>query len=180
MCIRDRWMPSLKYLIPFNPYLFTPLSCLACPDATNELADISVGDAWSLKEFTGELSPGYSLIVTRTPRGEELLKSAVEEGRLSVRELSLKELYKSQGVILKLKKKGFLARKRLLKARFGHLAIEVPHALKPDVRDYVSSSIAFLGAKLTSHRTIFLISAHVPIPLFRAFSLLFYAGAGRL
>jgi len=38
----------------FSSFFFTPLRCIMCPDQTNELADISIGDAW-----LPELRPPY-------------------------------------------------------------------------------------------------------------------------
>ena len=49
--------------------------CLLCPDLTNELADISFGDAWNKRILNVDLI-GTSLIITRNSIGEELFQLA--------------------------------------------------------------------------------------------------------
>ena len=55
------------------PFLFAPDRCLYCPDFTNEMADISVGDAKFLKS-----EKGHTFIITRSEKGEEILKNCRE------------------------------------------------------------------------------------------------------
>jgi coenzyme F420 hydrogenase subunit beta len=52
-------------------------SCRTCTDFTAELADISVGSAYPLKD--------WSTVIVRTKSGENLLNNAVEEGVLKTR-----------------------------------------------------------------------------------------------
>jgi len=66
---------------------FTPTRCLLCPDQTNELADISFGDAW-LPELLKTEKVGVSLVMSRTEEGEKLLKEAYEEGIVKIIEIS--------------------------------------------------------------------------------------------
>ncbi len=59
--------------------------CFACTDYTAELADISVGSVGS--------EPGWSTVLTRTDKGEELLKGAQAKGYIEVTEnVDLKEI----------------------------------------------------------------------------------------
>ena len=57
-----------NYLIPF----YIQPRCLMCIDLANEFADLSVGDGW-LPRFK-EKGNGWSIIVSRTDAGEEMLK----------------------------------------------------------------------------------------------------------
>ena len=53
--------------------------CNVCVDYSAELADIAVGAIGS--------SPGWSTVITRSPRGDEILRGAVESGYLDVKPL---------------------------------------------------------------------------------------------
>ncbi|HDS45936.1 MAG TPA: 2Fe-2S iron-sulfur cluster binding domain-containing protein [Methanomicrobia archaeon] len=64
---------------------FANAGCFACPDYTAELADISVGSVGS--------EPGWSTVLTRTERGEQLLQGARAKGYVDVTEdIKLKEI----------------------------------------------------------------------------------------
>lgn len=58
-------------------YDFIPYRCLLCPDQTNLLADISFGDAW-LPELLRFKSAGFSVVVSRTKKGQEILNKALK------------------------------------------------------------------------------------------------------
>jgi coenzyme F420 hydrogenase subunit beta len=53
--------------------------CNVCVDYSAELADIAVGAIGS--------SPGWSTVITRSPRGDEILRGAVESGYLDMKPL---------------------------------------------------------------------------------------------
>ncbi|MBX5328904.1 MAG: Coenzyme F420 hydrogenase/dehydrogenase, beta subunit C-terminal domain [Candidatus Bathyarchaeota archaeon] len=53
--------------------------CKTCTDFTSELADLSVGGAAPLKD--------WSIIIVRTKKGEEFLKLAVEKGIITTKEI---------------------------------------------------------------------------------------------
>ncbi len=89
---------------------YVPQRCLACPDLTNELADLSVGDTW-LEEYTG----GWSTVICRSPQGEQLLAEAAEAGVLRVEEISRQDLLRSHGHLLAYKKEGYFVRQRGLR-----------------------------------------------------------------
>ncbi|MBC7130358.1 Coenzyme F420 hydrogenase/dehydrogenase, beta subunit C-terminal domain [Candidatus Bathyarchaeota archaeon] len=55
-------------------------SCRTCPDFTAEYSDLSIGDGAPLK--------GWSLVIVRTRKGEELLEKAVKAGVVRVREVA--------------------------------------------------------------------------------------------
>lgn len=69
-------------------YDFMIPRCLTCPDLANEVADISVGDPWHLKDLLHTDNQGQSFMVVRTDAGANLLDGVMPRGRISVREVS--------------------------------------------------------------------------------------------
>jgi coenzyme F420 hydrogenase subunit beta len=152
----------------FSSFMFTPLRCLTCPDQFNELADVSMGDAW-LRELRRGMS-AESVVVARTPKARNLLVNMVNEGLMSLRPVALDKVKESQAFSLNYKKKQFAGRLSLLR-RFGYSV--------PDVRGYrVSSSklISYAGAflsymsfRVSSNRRLRGLLVGVPLPLFRLY-----------
>lgn len=66
--------------------LFKSKACDFCTDVMTELADISLGDAW-LPEFKQD-GMGNSVIITRTPLAEEIIRHGIGIGELVVRDVS--------------------------------------------------------------------------------------------
>ncbi|WP_082521223.1 Coenzyme F420 hydrogenase/dehydrogenase, beta subunit C-terminal domain [Rhodococcus sp. Leaf278] len=67
--------------------------CKLCVDGTGGHADIAVGDYWEVdsKGYPAfENADGRSVVIARTPRGEELLAEATRDGALSLSPLDLK------------------------------------------------------------------------------------------
>ncbi len=61
-----------------------PDGCTICPDMTSEWADISVGNL--------EGKPGWNTILIRTEKGETLVRDAVKDGWLEIREMPQENL----------------------------------------------------------------------------------------
>ena len=57
-----------------------PIACKFCTDYTAELSDISVGSTGSEK--------GWRTVIVRTEVGEKLLKGALREGYIQVKDMS--------------------------------------------------------------------------------------------
>ncbi|MDX2114091.1 MAG: Coenzyme F420 hydrogenase/dehydrogenase, beta subunit C-terminal domain [Planctomycetota bacterium] len=72
--------------------------CSICPDHTGEFADVSVGDPWYRPVEPGEA--GKSLIVARTPRGLEAVRSAARDGYLVLEREDAELLPRSQPNLL--------------------------------------------------------------------------------
>jgi len=72
--------------------VFVGDGCSVCTDFTAELADISVGSVGSAE--------GWSTVITRTERGDELVRGASESGYIEVKDIKAKglELIKRQAV----------------------------------------------------------------------------------
>ncbi|MBI4238667.1 MAG: Coenzyme F420 hydrogenase/dehydrogenase, beta subunit C-terminal domain [Deltaproteobacteria bacterium] len=99
-------------------------ACLYCADHFNELADISLGDAW-LQEYLDRKDGGYSVLVARTAAGEEVLRTMLGQQRLIVEALSADRVVRSQYGPLQYKKQGLGARwflRRLFTARVPRIA----------------------------------------------------------
>lgn len=92
--------------------------CKICPDGTGGLADVVFADAWHCDDRGYPLfedSDGRSLIVTRTLRGEQLLRRALVSGRLNATPLAVDEIEPMQP--------GQANRKRLVASRIGAMLI---------------------------------------------------------
>jgi coenzyme F420 hydrogenase subunit beta len=100
------------YWSPFSCFFFTPSRCLTCVDQTNELADVSLGDAW-LPELNSD-EVGTSIIVTRTEIAEVLLRRMASEARIYLKEVSCHKVEQSQALNLKYKKGDIKIRLRFL------------------------------------------------------------------
>ena len=93
-----------NYLIPF----YIAPSCLFTPDFTNELTDLSVGDAWSPRfESAG---CGHSVVLARTQLAEEVLSEMEAAEKLTLEPVELDEALSMHGHMLDLKKRGSFIR----------------------------------------------------------------------
>lgn len=78
----DKLIPKSEYGIFHGLGFFTPPRCVLCCDQINELADISLGDA-----FLPELEEdriGTSVIICRSKAGENLLQHATGKGKIAL------------------------------------------------------------------------------------------------
>ncbi len=138
--------------------------CLLCCDHNCEFADISFGDP-RLPDLMGD-KLGKSLIVTRTPFGEEILQKALSKGAIELTErISVQRFFQGQNIRFK---RRFTARLSLLKA----LGKPVPHyntarlSQKSNLMDYVDS-LYYLSSYITYRR--YLWSLVYPGALTRAY-----------
>lgn len=93
-----------NYLIPF----YITRSTLYSVDFTNELTDISVGDAWSPRYEA--LRQGYSVVVARTERGEQLLRAMEAAGLAVLEPVQPDDAMAMHGHMLDFKKRGAFIR----------------------------------------------------------------------
>ena len=110
-----------NYLIPFH----IVRNSLFCTDFTNEFTDLSGGDAWA--PVYEERGKGYSIVMARSEKGEELIREMQEAGRLELQPLPEKECIDMHSHGYDFKKRGAFIRIRFRKM-----------ALKP-VPDYAYS-----------------------------------------
>jgi len=152
----------------FSSFFFTPMRCIMCPDHTNELADISLGDAW-LPELKHERY-GESIIVTRTKTAENLLAFAMAQGSITIKSVKPEKVKQSQAEPLRFKKNDLRLRLAILKS----IGYRVPNfSPSPDLSpSFVASLRTFyayfnIQASTNEHLKSFLIN--VPFPLFRLY-----------
>ncbi len=93
-----------NYLIPF----YITRSTLFSVDFTNELTDISVGDAWH--PHYEQQRQGFSVVVARSEKGDDLLWTMAEQGVAHLEEIALDEALSMHGHMLDFKKRGAFIR----------------------------------------------------------------------
>lgn len=93
-----------NYLIPF----YITQASLQAVDFSNELTDISVGDAWSPRyEKRGE---GFSVVVARSEQGQTILQQMACADFLTLEETTAEEAMSMHGHMLDFKKRGAFIR----------------------------------------------------------------------
>jgi coenzyme F420 hydrogenase subunit beta len=116
----ETWREGVPYNLQFR--------CKICPDSVGLQADVVVGDAWVAGEPRAELRDGWSCVIARTDRGEELLARAEADGWLFLEPLSFSQLDEMQPQHVRRRKAilprlaGTLAARRTL-PRFRHLGL---------------------------------------------------------
>jgi coenzyme F420 hydrogenase subunit beta len=89
--------------------LFTEYRCMNCIDYTNELADISVGDSYSLSEGS---SYGKSVAIVRNQIGRELISTAYSSGYISYESVDASGIVSCQRYQFNISKKAITDRVR--------------------------------------------------------------------
>lgn len=79
----------------FHSRLFIQKRCFKCKETISKSADICLADPW-LKEFVEKEKIGQSIVVINTKDGVELLREAMEDGVVSMHEISREKVLKSQ------------------------------------------------------------------------------------
>jgi coenzyme F420 hydrogenase subunit beta len=98
-----------NYLIPFHVLK----NSLYCTDFTNEFTDISGGDAWA--PVYEERGKGFSMIITRSKAGQEILDEMVKAGHISADPITEDEAIKMHSHGYDFKKRGSFIRIRFRK-----------------------------------------------------------------
>ncbi len=91
-------MKILRYVIAFQGYWMLQ-RCRMCPDQINDFADIAVGDP-HLARLRARGGEGFSVVLGRTERGEQLLNRALTQNKLVEESISREEVVDSQGYTL--------------------------------------------------------------------------------
>lgn len=156
----------------FSPFLFTPFRCLMCPDQFNELADVSVGDAW-LPELKGRKA-GESMVIVRTALGRQVVEDARRDGFLSLIPVSLDKAKESQAFSLDFKKKQYAGRMRFL-VGLGYDVPEVDSSRfsSDGFLSRVGGLLSYLSFRVSSSRRLRRFLVNVPFGLFRMYFGLF-------
>jgi coenzyme F420 hydrogenase subunit beta len=155
-----------NYLIPF--YLTT--STLLSVDFTNELTDLSVGDAWHPNlEAQGE---GFSVVISRTPKGQSLLEAMQQDEVLHLEEIAPEEALAMHSHMVEFKKRGSFIRismRRLFGLAvpsYGYQPARIP-IVRRVVEIFIVLALLF-GRTRLARRLVELIPYQVLGPLFNA------------
>jgi len=93
-----------NYLIPF----YISRNCQITPDFSNELTDLSVGDAWSPKFERAR--GGHSVILVRSPKAQQVIEQMTQAGELALEEIPINQALAMHGHMLDFKKRGTFIR----------------------------------------------------------------------
>lgn len=155
-----------NYLIPF----YITRSTLYSVDFTNELTDISVGDAWHPRyEARGE---GFSVVIARSPQGEDILSAMQQQGLVSLEEILLEEAMSMHGHMLDFKKRGAFIRLAWRRAvgkpvpDYGYRPQAIPLS-RQLVEGVIVSFFALCGTRL-ARRLVEFVPLGIIGPLFNA------------
>jgi coenzyme F420 hydrogenase subunit beta len=99
--LRDGRDASMSYAESWGGILskHVQFRCKICPDGSGGFADIVCGDAWHCDEHGYPLfeeEEGRSLIITRTARGEAVVRQAIAAGYLAAEAISTDEIEQMQ------------------------------------------------------------------------------------
>lgn len=94
-----KWYRKALFASAFH-YDFMIPRCLLCADQTSELADVSLGDPW-LPEYRKADQIGSSLVISRTKAGSDLLKEAIRDGAVQLKEVELGVVRRAQNYSFK-------------------------------------------------------------------------------
>ncbi|MHA1833586.1 MAG: Coenzyme F420 hydrogenase/dehydrogenase, beta subunit C-terminal domain [Candidatus Baldrarchaeia archaeon] len=134
----------------FGQY-FSPVGCLLCYDQTNELADISLGDAW-IKSIMENDKIGTSLIISRTKVGQDLIDLAVRNNIIEIKEIDGSDVLRSQGDIWGLKKVSLSTRYFILRVLGEKVEIsrQPCNFPKPNLIEYLKFVRRILGRRIAA------------------------------
>jgi len=149
----------------FGGYFFSHYHCTVCGDVLNERSDISFADAY-LPEVMRNDKSGASILITRTAKGENLIKAATENNVIEVSALTPEEVLKSQLFMTIFKKRNISARIRLLRI----FRRPIPRSLdsraetflKPNIWDYIVSPIPYINIRISRGRWLSKILERLP------------------
>jgi len=166
----------------FSSFVYSTPYCLSCTDQTNELADISFGDAW-LPDVVERDKIGRSICITRTEIGTSVLEQAVQAKAIKLTNLEPGRVVDSQAWPLYFKKLNILCRKH----RYPQNTIKVDDALKSfhlTIADrFVSSFANFcvnISNRFTKNKYLSYVAARTLLLLSKPHHRLLMRQAGKL
>ena len=159
----DRVFRAEKFYFNYlTPFFITKSTLFAC-DFTNELTDISVGDAWSPKYE--KQRKGFSVILARTKEGKRLLEEMRSENKITLEEVEISEAMNMHGHMLDFKKRGSFIRIETIKKKgrkvplYGYAPGNISKSRR--MIEKVVYGIFFIASKSNSRR----IAEKIPISI---------------
>jgi coenzyme F420 hydrogenase subunit beta len=147
----------------YTPYFFAPLRCTLCPDFTNELADISLGDAW-LPELRRKQRK-ESFIIIRSQEGKRLLQKAIEDKRVWIAKVDQSRIIECFKGNLLFKKRGIFARKRIARILGSKTPEFGAFLLEPNAMSYVLGILVYFSILISSKKTLRKLLRYTPFPI---------------
>lgn len=156
----------------FGSFFFTPFPCTLCHDMTSELADISLGDAW-LPELKDN-KKGISMVITRTERGENILKNAANKGKIKVKQIGKEKVIEAHKLGIYFKKRNLAARLRLLDIlRNDDAGRRNLQLLEPKAADYLLAPLPYFNMWMSSNRHLQKLIRYAPMTLLKSYTSMF-------
>ena len=151
----------------FSSFFFTPLRCMMCPDQSNELADVSVGDAWLPELKRARL--GESVLVARTPIAEEMLALMKKRRVLLLRVVSPSKVKESQAFSLNFKKQHLAGRLSFLRM-LGYITPDIsPIGDSSGFLTFLDAVFSYFSFYVSSSKFLRSLLIYFPLPLFRLY-----------
>ena len=110
-----------KFTFNYLSFFYTPFRCLFCIDQTNELADISIGDAWRGTYYEMD-KQGHSVVIVRNPELVSFFEQGMKEGHYEIEQIPQEEAIRMHANVLDNKKVGAFARMNI----WQNIGREVP------------------------------------------------------
>lgn len=153
----------------FSSFFFTPRRCLMCFDETNEMSDISFGDAW-LPESKDERN-GESIVVARTLKGQETLSFAYSARAIFLKPIKCDKVRQSQAEPLKFKKDDIETRLAVIEASGQKIPeFNLEHSSHSrSVSSYIRSLFVLFNTRVAEKRSFEKILVYIPFQLFRLY-----------
>jgi len=158
-----KYISSQKIWSAIFGSFFIPARCLTCCDLTNELSDISLGDAW-LPELKKDKT-GTSVIITRTETGERILQNAKAKGKILIQEINEAKVVESQKNQLFFKKKNLNARLKIQRLIRQNTPIYNTKKLKPNIMKYLTAGVPYFHIWISSKPFTIKLLKYIPFPL---------------
>lgn len=149
----SRWK-ILRYVIAFQGYWMLR-RCRLCPDQINDFADIAVGDP-HLPRYRRSESWGFSLVITRTGKGEEIISRLEKRGLIATEYEDESAVVDSQGYALDNRRhvKAYCAINHLLGNKNPHIRTYPAADRNTAVRHYVYALVDLIKIKLPQNRLL--------------------------
>jgi len=152
----------------FSSFFFTPKRCLMCPDETNELADIALGDAW-LPELRKERN-GESIVIVRTKVGERILSLACSNDVIFLRPVDCNAVELSQAHPIKFKKTDFGSRLSMIQSAGMKIpSFSLDQNSSFSFFSFARNFVLFFNVKACENRFLKRFLVNVPFAIFRLY-----------
>jgi coenzyme F420 hydrogenase subunit beta len=164
----QKFLPEVLYWNLFFNHLFIHRRCTLCFDQTNELADISLGDAWLPRFKKG--GGGESVVICRTKFADELFQEVMRAQAIEGSEIDENEVIQSQQVTLRYKKGLFRARASVVKLFGGEVPRVKARFLRAGFMSYVAAMLTYVTTSWSSGAVFLRMLSDTPIAVLKGYN----------